>query len=147
MNARSSGSSPLIAIMNSSRDLVNVLKTSLELDGFRTATHISTIDDGVAGPLAFLRAEQPDATVYAVSPPYREGWEILQGVQAQWSDRNFVVTTTNIGGLRSCVGPANAIEIIGKPFDLDEITEALRRLLDGHVRSADVAVQSGTRAS
>lgn len=129
MPAPSSEPGPLIAIMNSSRDLVNILKTSLEQDGFRTATHIATIDDGAAGPLAFLREQRPIATVYAVSPPYQEGWAILKDIQRQWPDGHFVITTTNIGALRDCVGPADAIELIGKPFDLDEIAQAVRRVL------------------
>jgi len=135
MPATSSG--PLIAVMNSSRDLVTVLQTALEQDGFRTVTLVSTIVGGAAGPLAFLREHQPAAAVYSVSPPYRESWAILEEVRRQWQGGTFVITTTNIGALRSCVGPAEAIELIGKPFDLDEITQALRRVLAGQQAAPD----------
>ncbi len=129
MPVPSAGSGPLIAVMNSSRDLVNVLKDSLEQDGFRTVALVSTIVGGATAQLAFLREHEPAAAVYSVEPPYRESWDILQEVRRQWRDGHFVITTTNTGSLRSCVGPAEAIELIGKPFDLDEITRELRRVL------------------
>lgn len=120
---------PLIAVLNSSADLVRILQTALEEDGFHTVTLVSTIADGAAGPLAFLRTHQPAAAVCSISPPYRTSWDILQEIRQQWQDGHYVITTTNLGALRACVGPADAIELIGKPFDLDEITGALRRVL------------------
>jgi DNA-binding NtrC family response regulator len=120
---------PLIAVMNSSRDLVTILQTALEEDGFRTISLVSTIVGGASGPLAFLREHEPVAAVYSISPPYRESWQILQDVRRQWQGGHFVITTTNLGALRACVGPADAIELVGKPFDLDDITQALRRVL------------------
>lgn len=142
MLSRSANSDPLIAVMNSSRDLVNVLQAALTQDGFRTVTLVSTIVGGAVGPLAFLREHQPAAAVYSVSPPYRESWEILQAVRRQWQDGPFVITTTNVGALRSCVGPAEALELIGKPFDLDEITQALRRVLALRQARLDTAAPS-----
>jgi DNA-binding NarL/FixJ family response regulator len=115
--------------MNSSEDLVDILQTSLEEDGFCTVTHVSTIAGGAVGPLAFLRTHQPAAAVFSISPPYRESWDILQEIRQRWRGGHYVITTTNIGALRACVGPADAIELIGKPFDLDEITQAVRRVL------------------
>jgi DNA-binding response OmpR family regulator len=92
MLSPSSGSGPLIAVMNSSRDLVNVLQTALIADGFRTVTLVSTIVGGAEGPLAFLREHQPAAAVYSISPPYRESWDILQEVRRQWQHGHFVIT-------------------------------------------------------
>jgi DNA-binding NtrC family response regulator len=130
-------SAPLIAVLNSSTDLVNVLKTALEDDGFPTVTLVSTTADGAAGPLAFLRRHHPAVAVYSVSPPYREGWEILQEIRQRWQGGAYVITTTNLGALRTWVGPADAIELIGKPYDLEEITQALRRVLaQRHARLA-----------
>src|SRR6478672_12489183 len=99
----SSGSGPLIAVMNSSRDLVNVLQAALARDGFRTVTLVSTIVGGATGPLAFLREHEPAAAVYSISPPYRESWDILQEVRRRWRNGHYVITTTNVGALRSFV--------------------------------------------
>src|SRR5579871_6333782 len=105
-------SAPLIAVMNSSADLVRILQTALEDDGFRTVSLVSTIAGGATGPLAFLREHEPTAAVYSISPPYRESWAILQEIRQRWQDGYYVITTTNIGALRACVGPADAIELI-----------------------------------
>lgn len=139
MSDPSSTSRPLIAVMNSSRDLVNVLQTALEDAGFRTISLVSTVGGGTAHPLAFLREHEPAAAVYSISPPYVESWGILQDVRRQWQGGRFVITTTNIGALRACVGAAEAIELIGKPFDLDEITRALRRVLAAPPPAGDEA--------
>jgi DNA-binding response OmpR family regulator len=122
-------SGPLIAVMNSSADLVRLLKTALEDDGFRTVTLVSTTADGALGPLTFLRTQQPAAAVYCISPPYRQSWEILQEVRQHWQSGAFVVATTNLAGLRSLVGPIDALELIGKARDLAAITQELRRAL------------------
>jgi DNA-binding NtrC family response regulator len=129
MPAQPDGSGPLIAVMNSSRDLVMLLQEALEGDGFRTIPHIDTIMSGASGPLAFLRDHQPAVAVYSISPPYAESWAIFQEVRWQWQGGRFVLTTTNLGALRAVSGPTDALELVGKPFDLDSITQALRRVL------------------
>jgi DNA-binding NtrC family response regulator len=147
MSSHPSSLGPLIAVMNSSRDLVNVLQAALVHQGFRTVTLVSTIVGGATGPLAFLREHEPAAAVYSVSPPYRESWDILQEVRQSWQHGHFVITTTNVGALRSWVGPADAIELIGKPFDLDEITQALRRVLAARQATLDSAATTSNQTT
>ena len=43
----------------------------------------------------------------------------------------FVLTTTNKPALDKLVGATEAIEIIGKPYDLERVVEAVRTALDG----------------
>src|SRR3984893_4201890 len=119
--------------MNSSTDLVNLLQQSLAQDDFRVVTHVSTIRSGVDDVLTFLREQQPDAVVYSVSPPYRESWDVLAAVRRLWRQACFVVVTTNTGAVRRWVGPADAIELIGKPFALDQITRAVQQALAARV--------------
>jgi DNA-binding NtrC family response regulator len=133
------GSGPLIAVLNSSRDLVTLLQTALEQDGFRTISLVSTLTSGATGPLAFLQEHEPAAAVYSVSPPYQESWAILEEVRQRWQGGRFVITTTNAGALRAFVRTADAIELIGKPFDLDVITQALRRVLAAEPPTDDAA--------
>jgi hypothetical protein len=43
--------------------------------------------------------------------------------------RTFVITTTNKPALDQLVGENEAIEIIGKPYDLQQVVEAVRSAL------------------
>jgi DNA-binding NtrC family response regulator len=40
-----------------------------------------------------------------------------------------LLTTTNKDALAECVGSTEALEIVGKPYDLDELLTAVRRAL------------------
>jgi len=70
--------------------------------------------------------------VYDIAPPYEENWQFLQLVKdaQQAQGRQFVLTTTNKAVLERLVGQTDAIEIIGKPFDLDEIVTAVKKKLE-----------------
>jgi DNA-binding NtrC family response regulator len=127
--------SPLIAILNSSHDIADLVERALVDEGFRTATFVSAVARGTPDPLRFLATARPQVCVCGVSPPYQESWTILQVIRAQYASCGYVVTTTSIRGLHAFVGPTDAIELIGQPFDLAQIVQAVRQLLptDGAV--------------
>ena len=118
---------PLVAVLNSSQDIVQLLQEVLEDDGFRTVTFVSGIERGPHDSLDFLRQHRPQIVLYSVAPPYDKSWAIFQQVREGMPDAHFVVTTTNKRALDEFVGPTDTLELIGKPFDLDEITAAVRR--------------------
>jgi hypothetical protein len=40
-----------------------------------------------------------------------------------------VLTTTNERALSECIGSTDALEIVGKPYDLDQLLTAVKRAL------------------
>ena len=124
-----------IAILNSSADVVQMLRTALEAEGFKTVTaHVPDIKQGHEDLLAFLARHDPHVIIYDVSLPYAENWTFLRLVQdtAAAKGRYFIVTTPNRDALEEAVGDTGAIELLGKPYDLDQIFAAVRRGLRGH---------------
>jgi hypothetical protein len=66
-----------------------------------------------------------------VSLPYEANWNNFIEFRRHVNDRNVavVLTTTNKRALTELIGSTNAIEILGKPYDLEQLAAAVRRAL------------------
>jgi DNA-binding NtrC family response regulator len=122
----------LVAVINTSEDVVRLLCDALELEGFRTvADYVINYRTTREDLAAFFAQHDPDVVIWDIAIPYAENWAFFQRVRHGdgGNRRRFVVTTTNKRALESIVGPTAAIEIIGKPYDLDLVIAAVWRAL------------------
>ena len=123
---------PIVAVFNSSSDTVDLLRTMLEAQGFHTVPgHIPELKKGELDFISFIEAHRPAVIVYDVSLPYDTNWNFLKLVRSAQPVQHcrFVLTTTNKPALDQLVGETEAIEIIGKPYDLDQVVAAVRSAL------------------
>lgn len=125
---------PLIAILNTSIDTVELLESVFQEEGFATvADYVVEYRQRLKDIGTFLRHHQPKAVVYDIAIPYVANWRFFQeqvlGLQLLPAS-SFVLTTTNKTVLEVLVGPTGAHELVGKPFDLDEIVQAVRRAIE-----------------
>ena len=123
---------PVVLVLNTNIDTVEMLRAALSAEGFVvTSAYVDEIARGEADLEPMVRMHPPAAVVFDVAIPYDRTWafkEQLQGRPAL-KDVPFVVTTTNVRRLREIVTAAgdDVIEIVGKPYDLDQILQAVKR--------------------
>ncbi len=119
----------VVGIVNSSDDTVAMLRTVMEQAGFLTvAAHVTDIRNGREDFVDYVRSNNLRVVVYDVSPPYEENWTFLKLLldTEVMRGRGIVLTTTNKAALERLVGPTDAIEILGKPYDLNAVLTAVR---------------------
>jgi CheY-like chemotaxis protein len=120
----------VIAVVNSSEDTVEMLRQCLLNEGFTSIVtgHVHDFKTGADDFPKFLRLHDPAVIVYDISIPYDKNWTFLRLVldSEAMRGRKVVLTTTNKKRLEELVGSTDAFEIVGKPYDLERILEAVK---------------------
>jgi CheY-like chemotaxis protein len=120
----------VIAVVNSNEDTVEMLRSCLQQHGFSSIVtgHIHDFQKGLSDFPAYVAQHDPAVIVYDVSLPYEQNWRFLRLLldTEAMRGRKVVLTTTNKLRLEELVGPTEAIEIVGKPYDLDRIVGAVK---------------------
>jgi DNA-binding response OmpR family regulator len=124
---------PVVAVFNTSEDTTDLLRYVLEHAGLVVVTAFTNrLRDGLLDYAAFMREHRPQVIVYDVAIPYEPNWRLFEHFRASPASEGvqFVVTTTNVAQLRRIAGGEPELhEIIGKPYDLDEVVRAVKARL------------------
>ena len=136
--------SPLkVLIFDNSVDILELLATDLQCRGCIVTTgSVSALRHGDVDGGRLIEATAPDVVIFDVALPYEINWQVATDLQADSRVRvPFVLTTTNATAVRRLIG-RDLIELVGKPYDLDTLFDAI-------VRSVfpDTAGDSGTSRS
>jgi CheY-like chemotaxis protein len=123
----------VIGLANTSEDIIELLRLAFERAGWTTATiHLPDVKAGRVSFEDFLRAHEPAGLVIDIAPPYDDNWRLVKQLRAlpAMRGRGIVITTTNVLHLARLSGEdTGAIEIIGKPNDIQQVVDAMRRAL------------------
>jgi hypothetical protein len=125
---------PVVAILNSNDDTVEMLRLMVESEGMvAVSAHIGHIRRGAFDFSGFLAEHDPKVIIYDVPPPYDRNWLFFEHLRSLPVTRNrkFVITSTNPTRLQQIANPGQPIfEIIGKPYDLQMIIDAVKTALE-----------------
>jgi DNA-binding response OmpR family regulator len=123
-----------VALFNASDDTVEMVERMLDASGVHCLVNCRFADlrKGVVDFAGYLREHDPRVVIFDISPPYEQNWAFFRTLRddAAMRDRGLVLTTTNKDRLDEVVGDdSRAIEIVGKPYDLQQIMTAVARAL------------------
>jgi len=128
-----SSAPPVVAILNSNDDTVEMLRMMLESEGFvAVSAHVSDLRRGQFDFSGFIEEHNPQVIIYDIIPPYERGWMFLQHLRSMsaMEGRRFVLTSTNPGRVEEAARPDQPVfEIIGKPYDMQVIVDAVKKAL------------------
>jgi CheY-like chemotaxis protein len=119
-----------IAIVNSNDELIDILSEVFRRDGYDVVTaHSREVREGKVDLTELMARCDPAVLLYDIAVPYDENWQFVRRLRQrpELEGRQLILTSTNKRALEELVGPTDAYEIVGKPFDVQQIREAVKR--------------------
>jgi DNA-binding NtrC family response regulator len=126
---------PVVAVLNTSDDTVEMLRILLETEGFVVVSaHVARLRRGEVSLEEHIAEHDPKVVIYDIAPPYDKSWMFLEHVRnhPSMAGRRFVLTSTHpqrVFELAADSKGETIYEIIGKPYDLQEIVIAVKKAL------------------
>lgn len=119
-----------VAVINSTTDIVDMLRIALEQAGFVVVTALTPqIRDGQVDLEQLVKTNDPKVIVYDIAPPYEPNWNLFQHVATMplMKGRQFVITSTNAHHVERLASPQEHVyEVVGKTEDIGRIVQAVR---------------------
>jgi CheY-like chemotaxis protein len=121
----------VVAVFNSSEDMVELLRILFERHGFVVVTgDVSAVRRGELDLSAFVEQHKPDVVVYDLIPPYDRQWRFLDHLRqtSPLKEIPFVISSSNAAATKELAErDEQVIEVLGRPFEFDALVAAVRR--------------------
>jgi CheY-like chemotaxis protein len=119
-----------VAVINTTPDVVEMLRQALERAGFVVATCFTfDIREGRVDLEAFMRQHRPGVILYDLAPPYETNFRLFEHIRSMpaHEDAQFVLTSMNPKNVRHLVGrDEHVYEVVDRDEDLLAIVQAVK---------------------
>ena len=134
-----------VGVFNASADTVEMMMEALTLRGHHAVGgSVDQVKSGQTDLIAFLDTHKPDAIIWDISPPYDRNWTFTRLIREVLTTYrcSLVLTTTNTEQLNRAVrNDAGAIELVGKPYDIDAIADRVEAVMERATEAGPRAVE------
>jgi DNA-binding response OmpR family regulator len=122
----------IVALFNASDDTIDMIQGLLTKAGGTQSLvwcHFADLKKGIIDFTKYLTKHNPEVVIFDISPPYDENWQFFKTMRDAdaMRGRGAVLTTTNKDRLDEVLGTdSHALEVVGKPKDLQQIQTAIK---------------------
>ena len=113
-----------VLVVEDEPDLRDIARIVLEEEGFEVATE----SDGKSG-LEKMLSWKPDVVLLDMGLPVMTGEEFVAGMRARSPRPPLLIVMSAAGTIAERAELLGAVGCVAKPFDLDELTSAVREAL------------------
>ncbi len=122
----------IVALFNASDDTIDMVQKLLTASGGDQTLiwcHFADLKKGIVDFGRYMDKPNPEVVIFDVSPPYNENWRFFKTMRdaKTMKGRGVVLTTTNKARLDEVLGEdSHALEVVGRPKDLQQIDAAIK---------------------
>lgn len=126
----------LVCLCNASLEVLHLLRQVLEQSEIRTVIfYMAEIYADSKDFVQFVKAHNPDLVIFDVPIPYEDNWRRFDQLREDHAldDVSFLVTSTSpetVKGMAKKDKRDVVDVVVGKPFDLDDLLNAVQEFLD-----------------
>lgn len=113
-----------ILVVDDEPDIQEVARIALEMEDYRVEMAANGLE-----ALEMIAVSMPDLVLLDVKMPVMDGWAFAREFQVRYDHRVPIIVMTAAADARMRAREMGATGWIGKPFDLDELVEAVGRHL------------------
>jgi DNA-binding response OmpR family regulator len=130
-SAQSKTAPGIVALFNASDDTIDMVQELLNKSGGDQTLiwcHFADLKKGIVDFGKYMDKHNPEVVIFDLSPPYDENWHFFKTMRdaKTMKGRGVVLTTTNKNRLDEVLGEdSHALEVVGKPKDLQQIGAAI----------------------
>jgi DNA-binding response OmpR family regulator len=131
-----------LLVVDDDQEIVHAIRAVMESKGYR----VLTASDGNAGIIVAER-ENPDLVIVDMMMPKKSGFLVLERLKKGKAPPRIIMITANEGGRHRAYAEMLGVDdYIRKPFAMDRLLEAVKKLCPLEPAAAPVAPPAGPPA-